>query len=111
VAAAEVEVLLQTCVACHSGSGVPLNCDVPIIAGQPFTVINDALIPFATGERPSTSMCAMAGVLSVPLPLRFLFTATDQNQALHESDLSRLARQNEMQQSKNLLRALKSSEV
>ena len=64
--AAEVEALLLTCLACHNGNGVPINRDVPIIAGQPFTVINDALMLFANGERPCTSMCAMVSALSSP---------------------------------------------
>lgn len=55
---------MQTCSACHNGNGTTLSSDIPIIAGQPFSVIEDALILFAGGQRPCTAMCAIAAALS-----------------------------------------------
>ncbi len=62
--AAELEALKQTCSACHGERGMPISHDIPVIAGQPFTVIEDALILFADGKRPCTAMCAVAAMLS-----------------------------------------------
>ena len=62
--AADVDALMQVCSACHGVSGNPLSSDIPIITGQPFTVIEDSLILFANGERPCTTMCAIAATLS-----------------------------------------------
>jgi len=62
--AAQVGELLPTCQACHGENEASVNSDVPIIAGQPFTVISDALMLFANGGRPCTSMCAVAATLS-----------------------------------------------
>jgi len=56
--------LITACTACHSPHGDPVSKDIPIIAGQPFTVIEDALILFAAGKRPCTVMCAIAAGLS-----------------------------------------------
>lgn len=61
---AAVNELMQTCSACHSENGIPLSRNIPIIAGQPFSVIADALLLFADGERPCTAMCAIAAALS-----------------------------------------------
>lgn len=57
---------MQTCSACHSGNESTVSRDIPIIAGQSFTVIEDALILFAQGGRPCTTMCAIAAPLSPP---------------------------------------------
>ena len=62
--AAEVDALMQTCSACHSVNGIPPSSDIPIIAGQPFSVIEDALILFAGGQRPCIAMCAIAAALN-----------------------------------------------
>jgi sulfide dehydrogenase cytochrome subunit len=62
--AAEVDALMQTCSACHSVNGIPPSSDIPIIAGQPFSVIEDALILFADGQRPCSAMCAIAAALN-----------------------------------------------
>lgn len=62
--AAEVKTLMRTCSACHGGNGTTPSSDIPIIAGQPFSVIEDALILFAGGQRPCTAMCAIAAALS-----------------------------------------------
>lgn len=56
--------LLRACQACHTTQAPPPVEDIPIIAGQPFTVIEDALILFAQNERPCTTMCALAAALS-----------------------------------------------
>ena len=65
VRAADAERLLPVCSACHSGNGIPPGAEIPIIAGQPFTVIEDALMLFAAGQRPCTVMCGVASALSV----------------------------------------------
>lgn len=62
--AAEVETLVRTCSACHGGNGTAHSSDIPVIAGQPFSVIEDALILFAGGQRPCTVMCAIAAALA-----------------------------------------------
>ncbi|HMB60803.1 MAG TPA: c-type cytochrome [Xanthomonadales bacterium] len=61
---ANAEALLQTCKACHNSTGPPLGPEIPIIAGQPFTTIEDALILFSRDERPCTVMCDLAKTLS-----------------------------------------------
>jgi len=66
VRAADVDSLWPVCSACHGRDGMPLGAEIPIISGQPFTVIEDALILFAKGKRPCTVMCAIAGALSGP---------------------------------------------
>lgn len=62
--AADAETLLPLCAACHGGNGIPPGAEIPIIAGQPFTVIEDALMLFADGKRPCTVMCGVASALS-----------------------------------------------
>lgn len=62
--AAEVETLMRTCSTCHGGNETTLSSDIPIIAGQPFSVIEDALILFADGQRPCSAMCAIAVALN-----------------------------------------------
>jgi sulfide dehydrogenase cytochrome subunit len=78
VLAADVEVLTAICVDCHGVEGLSENSDVPIIAGQAFTAIEDNLLAFRDGDRactetsyrhgdtsrPVTSMCEIAGALS-----------------------------------------------
>ena len=61
---AKTDSLLQSCMACHNANDPPLSPDIPIIAGQPFTTIEDALILFSRNERPCTTMCALAAALS-----------------------------------------------
>jgi len=61
--AVDVDVLMQTCSACHGGNETTLGPEIPIIAGLSFTVIEDALILFSQGGRPCTSMCAIAASL------------------------------------------------
>ena len=41
----------QACVACHGENGVSTNPLVPILAGQPFTLIEDNLLAFRSGQR------------------------------------------------------------
>jgi sulfide dehydrogenase cytochrome subunit len=62
--AEDVHTLMRTCAACHTPNGNPPSSDIPIIAGQPFTVINDALLLFAAAERPCMAMCGIAAELS-----------------------------------------------
>lgn len=62
--AADAESLLPVCSACHGGNGIPPGAEIPIIAGQPFTMIEDALMLFADGQRPCTVMCGVASALS-----------------------------------------------
>jgi len=47
--------------ACHAPGGVGQASEgVPLIAGQPFTTVEDALMLFSAGNRPCTVMCAIA---------------------------------------------------
>jgi len=64
--AVETDTLLQACSACHGDTGPQVRRDIPVIQGQPFTVIDDALILFADGVRPCTVMCAIATALTAP---------------------------------------------
>lgn len=66
IRAAGVDSLWPMCAGCHGRDGAPQGSEIPIISGQPFTVIEDALILFADGKRPCTVMCAIAGALSRP---------------------------------------------
>jgi sulfide dehydrogenase cytochrome subunit len=75
---ADVETLTAICVDCHGAEGLSESSDVPILAGQAFTVIEDNLLAFRDGDRactetsyrhgdtnrPATSMCEIAGALS-----------------------------------------------
>ncbi len=76
--AADVEQLTQICHDCHGEDGLSQHSDVPVLAGQPYTVIEDNLLAFRSGERPCTttgyrhgdtsrpptSMCEIAGGLA-----------------------------------------------
>lgn len=69
--------LVPLCARCHGEGGVSPYPDVPVIAGQPYTLIADNLRAFRAGERPCTkthfrdagasgptvSMCVFAGGL------------------------------------------------
>jgi len=63
VSAGEPDSLSQTCSACHGNTAVTQAGTVPIISGQPFTVIQDALILFADDKRPCTVMCTISAAL------------------------------------------------
>jgi sulfide dehydrogenase cytochrome subunit len=76
--AADIGQLTAICRDCHGENGLSQSSDIPIIAGQTYTVIEDNLLAFRAGERPCTetryrhgdtsraptSMCSIAGGLS-----------------------------------------------
>lgn len=76
--AAEADELAGMCYDCHGSGGLSADSDIPILAGQAYTVIEDNLLAFRAGERPCTetpfrhgdtsraptSMCEIAGALS-----------------------------------------------
>lgn len=77
VRAEDASAVAKTCFACHGERGESSNPLVPILAGQPFTLIEDNLLAFRAGKRscspdradgsPSAAlaqtMCALVGPL------------------------------------------------
>jgi len=62
--AVDAPALVQSCLACHGENAFLAGGTAPAITGQPFTVIQDALMLFAANGRPCTVMCAIAASLS-----------------------------------------------
>ena len=54
VLAADIESLTSICRDCHGENGISEHSDIPTIAGQAYTVIEDNLLAFRAGERPCT---------------------------------------------------------
>jgi len=76
--AADLDSLIADCNDCHGKDGVSTEKDIPIIAGQSYVVLEDALLVFADDSRPckeseyrhgdtsraAVTMCALAARLS-----------------------------------------------
>ncbi|HSS64583.1 MAG TPA: c-type cytochrome [Gammaproteobacteria bacterium] len=84
---------LSVCEGCHGEGGVSTNPMVPILAGQPFTFIEDNLLAFRAGARscsPQRLDSSAAGMLAS--------TMCSQVQALTDAEISALAGYFERQQ-------------
>lgn len=76
--AADLDALIADCNDCHGKDGISTNDDIPVIAGQSYIVLEDALIAFADkalpcaeseyrhGDtaRPAITMCEISAKLS-----------------------------------------------
>jgi cytochrome c553 len=76
--AADFDALITDCNDCHGKDGISTDDDIPIIAGQSYVVLEDALIAFADEDKPCkeseyrhgdttrevVTMCEIAGKLS-----------------------------------------------
>jgi len=76
--AADLDTLITGCNDCHGKDGISTDEDIPIIAGQSYVVLEDALIAFGENSQPckeseyrhgdtsraATTMCEIAGGLS-----------------------------------------------
>jgi len=74
---ADLDALIANCDGCHGKSGISSDSDIPIIAGQPYVVIEGNLIAFRANERtctesefrhgdtsrPATTMCKISATL------------------------------------------------
>lgn len=59
--------MLMMCTTCHGEDGLGISSDIPIIAGVPATIQEDALFAYADGARtcgPSPMMCKLASNLT-----------------------------------------------
>ena len=77
--AADIDTLITDCNDCHGQNGLSTDSDIPIIAGQAYIVLEDALNAYAAKERPcveskyrhgdtnrpDTNMCEVAASLTV----------------------------------------------
>jgi len=54
------EMLSNTCSACHGQFGQAVGPNIPTLAGQPASYIEDSMKKFKSGERPSTVMGRVA---------------------------------------------------
>ena len=50
--ASDIDTLISDCDDCHGKDGISRDDDIPIIAGQSYIVLEDALIAFAADEQP-----------------------------------------------------------
>jgi sulfide dehydrogenase cytochrome subunit len=64
VAQADIDDNLKMCVGCHGEDGVGIGGDVPIIAGIPAFIQEDALFTYIDGDRKCESQPAMCNVVS-----------------------------------------------
>jgi len=74
---ADLDMLIANCDGCHGNDGVSSDSDIPIIAGQPYVIIEGNLIAFRANERacsessyrhgdtdrPATTMCKVSAAL------------------------------------------------
>lgn len=63
--ASEAPDILPQCEACHGEAGVSVNPQVPTLAGQPYTLIEDNLLAFRAGKR----ACSTARDAESPIAL------------------------------------------
>ena len=66
VSASDLDTLVANCDGCHGTNGVSSDSDIPIIAGQPYVVIEGNLIAFRANERECTQSAYRHGDTSRP---------------------------------------------
>ena len=64
VAVADIGAALKMCVGCHGEDGVGVEADVPIIAGIPAVVQEDALFAYLDGDRTCATKPLMCNIVS-----------------------------------------------
>lgn len=64
VARADISGVLGMCVACHGEDGIGFQSDVPIIAGLPTFIQEDAIFAYIDGDRKCGSSPVMCNVVS-----------------------------------------------